>query len=148
MATTNEDATILASLRFADGRLLMARQLSDRGTIEFGFWQAGGGSVEQRPAALEIVAEGEEAAALADLCDEARARDWAETPDGQEIARSPELNEGATLVARRDGPGLSVSREPEAANRLQLDREAFERLLDELLPAVKAKLAALGPAVP
>ena len=39
MASTNEDATVLASGRLDEGAVLMARQLSDRGTIEIALWR-------------------------------------------------------------------------------------------------------------
>jgi hypothetical protein len=36
MASTNEDVVVLATARLNDGRLLVVRQLPDRGTVEFG----------------------------------------------------------------------------------------------------------------
>ena len=39
MASTNEDAMVLATSRLDDGRLLVMRHLPDRATVEIGFWR-------------------------------------------------------------------------------------------------------------
>jgi hypothetical protein len=149
MATTNEDATLLASARLDDGRVLMARQLSDRGTIEIALWQAReeGGISLQSPA-LEIAAEASEVEALQRLCSAALATRWEAVRDGQQIADAIKLRDGSALAAMRSGDDVVLRRRPDPDDVIRLPRPALDLLCSKLLPGIAQKLAALGPALP
>jgi hypothetical protein len=146
MATTNEDATVLATLRLGDGRVLAARQLSDRGTIEITFWRREEGALVQEPPALEIAAELGEVAALQRLCEAAAAVPWESAANGRELAPGIVLDDGASLRALRSGDDLVLARQPDRDDLLRLPRTELDRLTGELLPGIAHKLAALGPA--
>ena len=148
MATTNEDSTILAATHFEDGEMLMARQLSDRGTIEIAFWHPDPERVAIQRQALEIAASADEVDELARLCGALRSQAWDPVGETLEIARGAEFGDGAVLVALNSAQGLVLVRRPDEENRLELDRASFERLTSELLPKVRQKLATLGSAVP
>jgi hypothetical protein len=138
MASTNEDAVALASTRFEEGRVLILRHLPDRGTIELGWWEDDGGALLPTTPMLEFPAEAFELEALATLCREAL----------RGPAMSPPLTEGARLVARADGDGVTLAREPEEASQVTLPREALDRLVDEMLPAARARIEKLGFGLP
>ena len=143
MATTNEDAAILASARLDDGRMLVLRHLPDRGTIEVGFWGKDAGAVVLQPPALEIAAEAVELDALASLCGRALAGGSGE---GTELAAGP-FADGARLAALRSGDGVTLARLPEPDNRLPLTRTALQALAD-LLPAARQRAEHLGLGLP
>ena len=143
MATTNEDAAILASARVADGRMLVLRHLPDRGTIEVGFWGKDAGAVVLQPPALEIAAEAVELDALASLCGRALS---GEGREGTEIAAGP-FADGARLAVLRSGDGVTLARPPEPDNRLPLTRAALQVLAD-LLPAARQRAERLGLGLP
>src|SRR4051812_49963358 len=70
MASTNEDAVLLATRPSDDGRLLIIRHLPDRGAIEIGWWARDeNGAVVQGPPVLELAAEAVEVSAVARLCE-------------------------------------------------------------------------------
>jgi hypothetical protein len=148
MATTNEDATILATARVPDIGLLVARQLSDRGTIEIGFWEQRDGAPALQAPALEIAAEPGEVEVLQRLCREVAAASWGGAEEGQEIAASPPLADGDRLAALRAGDDVVIARVPERDDRIRLSRPALDLLLGDVLPAAGRKLAALGAAQP
>ena len=118
MATTNEDAAILASARLDDGRMLVLRHLPDRGTIEVGFWGKDAGAVVLQPPALEIAAEAAELDALASLCGRAPAGEGGE---GAELAAAGPFADGARLSSSRSGDGVrwpaAGARQPPPARR-------------------------------
>ncbi len=64
MARTNEDAVVLASVRLDDDRLLILRQLPDRGTVEIGWWQRDDAGSPQQTQVLELAAEAVEVEAV------------------------------------------------------------------------------------
>ncbi len=139
MATTNEDAAILASVRLDDGRMLVLRHLPDRGTIEVGFWGKDAGAVVLQPPALEIAAEAAEFDALASVCGRALA---GEGGAGAEVAAGP-FADGARLLATRSGDGVALARLPEPDNSLTLSGAALRTLAD-LMPAARARAQHLG----
>src|SRR3954470_2079506 len=68
MASTNEDAVLLATRPRDDGRLLIMRHLPDRGTIEIGWWARDeNGAVGQGAPVLELAAEAVEESAVGGL---------------------------------------------------------------------------------
>ena len=71
MASTNEDVVVLATAPLADGRrLLVVRQLPDRGTVEIGWWdREESGAVAPGPSVLELAAEAVEVSAVMKLCE-------------------------------------------------------------------------------
>jgi hypothetical protein len=148
MATTNEDSTILAATHFEDGEMLMARQLSDRGTIEFAFWHPDPEHGATQKQALEVAASLDEVEALAALCGTLGQQARAESGQGGEIGQGVVLEDGARLVAFASGSAVALVRQPDAGNRIELDPQALDRLISELLPKVKEKLITLGDAVP
>src|SRR4051794_22518407 len=142
MASTNEDAVVLATATVADGRLLLMRHLPDRGTVEIGWWRRDGTELRDLAPAFEIAAETTELQALAELC--RRAADWwAQVADQEEIA-VVEVGEGAQLVAARRGDELELARHPEPDDRIRLPRDAVESLLSHMLPAATERLTTLG----
>jgi hypothetical protein len=145
MATTNEDAAILASARLEDGRMLVVRHLPDRGTIEIGFWGKDAGAVVLQPPALEIAAEAAELDALAGLCGRALAA--TEGGEGAELAAAGPFADGARLTVLGSGDGVMLARPPEDDNRLPLSREALQALAG-LLPAARQRAEHLGLGLP
>jgi hypothetical protein len=140
MATTNEDAAILASARLDDGRMLVLRHLPDRGTIEVGFWGKDAGAIVLQPPALEIAAEAAELDALASLCGRAPSGEGGE---GAELAAAGPFADGARLLATRSGDGVALARPPEPDNSLTLSGAALRTLAD-LLPDARARAEHLG----
>ena len=140
MATTNEDAAILASARLDDGRMLVLRHLPDRGTIEVGFWGKDAGAIVLQPPALEIAAEAAELDALASLCGRSLA---GEGRAGAELAAAGPFVDGARLLATRSGDGVALARPPEPDNSLTLSGAALRTLAD-LLPDARARAEHLG----
>ena len=145
MATTNEDAAILASARLDDGRMLVLRHLPDRGTIEVGFWSKEAGAVVLQPPALEIAAEAAELEGLAAVC--GRALGAAAGGDGAELAAAGPYADGARLTAMGSGDGACLVRPPDPDNRLPLSRTALQALAD-LLPAARQRAEHLGLGLP
>jgi hypothetical protein len=149
MASTNEDAVVLATARFDDGRLLAVRHLPDRGTIELGWWRRDeGGAVAQVPPSLELAAEAAEVEAFARLCERALATRWDAVGDGEEIAEAGPFAEGARLIVLRSGDEVAFIRPPEGDDLVLVPRAALERLVAETLPAAARKVAALGFGLP
>jgi hypothetical protein len=138
MASTNEDAVALASTRFEAGRVLILRHLPDRGTIELGWWKDDGGALLPTTPMLELAAEAFEFEAFATLCREAQ----------RGPATSPPLTEEARLVARAEGEGTTLAREPDDGSQVTLPRAALDRLVDEMLPAARARIEKLGFGLP
>src|SRR3954451_22545307 len=88
MASTNEDAVLLATRPSDDGRLLIMRHLPDRGTIEIGWGARGedGGGGRGAPL-LELAAEAVEVSAVARLCEWLVGAGWDDTAvDGRVVA--------------------------------------------------------------
>src|SRR3954449_13448191 len=115
MASTNEDAVLLATRPSDDGRLLIMRHLPDRGTIEIG-WGARdeNGAVVQGPPVLELAAEAVEVSAVARLCEWLIGAGWDTAGEGEAIAEPPPSADGAQVVAVRSGSGLlMLVRRPE-----------------------------------
>ena len=149
MASTNEDAVVLTTARFDDGRLLAVRHLPDRGTIEIGWWRRDeGGVVAQVPPSLELAAEAAEVEAFTRLCERAAAAGWERVAGGGEIAAAGPFADGARLVALRSGDEVAFIRPPEGDDLVLVPRTALERLVAETLPAAARKLAALGFGLP
>jgi len=149
MASTNEDAVVLATARFDDGRLLAVRHLPDRGTIELSWWRRDeGGAVAQVPPSLELAAEAAEVEAFARLCERAAATGWDTVGDGGEIAAAGPFADGARLAVLRAGDEVAFARRPEAGNLVRVPRATLERLVAGTLPAALGKLVALGFGLP
>src|SRR3954447_1597431 len=110
MASTNEDAVLLATRPSDDGRLLIMRHLPDRGTIEIGWWDRDGdGAVVQGPPVLELAAEAVEVGAAARLCEWLAGAGWDDADrDGQVVAETPPFADGAQVAAVRSGSGLTL----------------------------------------
>lgn len=138
MASTNEDVVVLATARHDDGRVLLLRHLPDRGTVELGWWQQEGGAVVAQAPVLELAAEGSELAALEEVCRQIGAAAQASAP----------LEEGAELVATRDGGDVLLTRRPETDGRVTLPQAMLEALLTTMLPEANARLARLGFGLP
>ncbi len=147
MASTNEDAVVLATARL-DERLLMMRHLPDRGTIELAWWrQDDAAGTTEHPRALEIVAEAVEVRALASLCKRVLDAAWDTIGDRAVIAVEP-LADGAELVALRAGDAVQLARRPERDDQILLSRAALRHLVAEMLPAATRKLETLGFGMP
>lgn len=145
MASTNEDAVVLAASRFEGGRSLLARHLPDRGTVEIGWWRRGeDGALAQVPPMLELAAEAVELAAFMRLCEQAAAARWEATRDGEEIAAAGPFADGARLAALRVGDDVMLVRRPERDDLALLPRAALRVLVAETLPEAIRKLEALG----
>ena len=149
MASTNEDAVMLATARGDDGRLLMLRHLPDRGTIEVGWWgRDADRGVAQLPPTLELAAEAAEVEAFARLCERAAATGWNSVGHGGEIAAAGPFADAARLVVTRSGDEVVFVRGPEGDDRVLVPRAMLERLVAETLPAALGKLVALGFGLP
>ncbi|WP_159714791.1 hypothetical protein, partial [Geminicoccus flavidas] len=85
MASTNEDAVVLASIRH-DGRLLILRHLPDRGTVELGWWSRDEAGSPVHTGAMELAAEAIEVDAFLALCRRAQAELGGEPADGVVLA--------------------------------------------------------------
>jgi hypothetical protein len=149
MASTNEDAVVLATARFDDGRLLAVRHRPDRGMVEVGWWgRDGDGAIAQLPPALELAAEAAEVEVFARLCERAAATGWDTVGDGEEIAAAGPFADGARLVVLRASDEVAFARRPEAGDLVRVPRAMLERLVAETLPAALGKLVALGFGLP
>jgi hypothetical protein len=144
MARTNEDVVVLATARLDDGRLLVVRQLPDRGTVELGWWvRDENGAMAPGPSVLEPAAEAVEVDAVAQLCAGLADAGWATAEEGQTVAATEPAADGARVVAVRAGDGLRLVRQPERGD-LALPSPAALELLAGTFPAARQKLAALG----
>jgi|SRR4051794_36323073 len=147
MASTNEDAVVLATARSDDGRLLIVRHLPDRGTVEIAWWrQDQAGAVEQLQA-LELAAEEVEVNAFAALCDTLVRAEWRATDKGKEVAAAGPFLDGAELKAICSDDGWAIVRQPDGESRLELSRASI-RLLVAKLPEAKQTLERLGFGLP
>ena len=114
MASTNKDMTVLATAPFDDDRLLVMRHLPDRETIEVGWWRREeGGAVMPGPSVLELAAEAVELEALAGLCQQLSDARWDVAGDGETLAETDPVADGAQIAAVRSGNGLLLVRRPE-----------------------------------
>jgi hypothetical protein len=145
MASTNEDAVVLATSPGGDGRLLVMRHLPDRGTVEIGWWARDeNDAVVQGPPVLELAAEALEVGAAARLCERLAGAGWDDAAlDGQVIAETPPSADGAQVVAERSGEGLMLVRRPEGGELVLPSRAALD-LLAGTFPAALRRLEALG----
>ena len=146
MASTNEDAVVLATARL-DERLLMMRHLPDRGTIELAWWRRDDAGTIEHLQALEIAAEAVEVRALVRLCKQVLDAAWETIGDRAVIAVEP-LADGAELVALRAGDAVQLARRPERDDQILLSRAALRHLVAEMLPAATRKLETLGFGMP
>lgn len=144
MASTNEDAVVLATARLDDGRLLIMRHLPDRGTIELGWWAPGENGPRAQQPVLELAAEAVEVEGFAQLCERVAGVDWDGIGEGAEIAAVGPFGDGAELVAVRVGDEVTVLRRPERDDRVDLPRTVVDTLRSRMLPAARQKLATLG----
>src|SRR3954468_1462008 len=141
MASTNEDAVLLATRPSDDARLLIMRHLPDRGTIEIGWWARDeNGAVVQGPPVLELAAE---AGAVARLCEWLVGAGWDAAGEGEAIAETAPSADGAQVVAVRSGSGLMLVRRPEGGELVLPSRAALD-LITGAFPAALQKLEALG----
>jgi hypothetical protein len=144
MASTNEDVVVLATIRHDDGRLLVVRHLPDRGTVELGWWAPDeNGTVTPASSVLELAAEAVEVDAVARLCAELPEAGWATTEEGETVAATPSVADGAKVLAVRAGGGLRLVRQPEGGELDLPDRAALDLLAGAFL-AARQKLEALG----
>jgi hypothetical protein len=147
MASTNEDAAVLATARSDDGRLLVMRHLPDRGTVEIAWWRRDvSGAIDQLQA-LELAAEEVEVDAFAGLCDALLRAEWRATDKGKEVAAAGPLPDGAQLQAICSDEGWLLVRHPDLEGRLELSPASL-RLLVAKLPEAKQTLGALGFGLP
>jgi hypothetical protein len=142
MASTNEDAVVLATARL-DKRLLVMRHLPDRGAIELAWWCQDDAGATEHSQALEIAAEAVEESALVRLCKQVLDAVWDTSGDRAVIAVEL-LADGAELVALRAGDAVQLARRPERDDRILLSRPALQLLVAEMLPAATRKLETLG----
>jgi hypothetical protein len=147
MASTNEDVVVLATARFADGRLLIMRHLPDRGSVELVWWRRDEAGTTEQLQALELAAEAVEVAAFARLCEQALDTERGEIADGEEIAAAGPFADGARLAALRSGDEVMLVRSPERDNLILLSRAALGELVAKL-PAAMQKLTTLGFGLP
>lgn len=144
MASTNEDMTVLATATLDDDRLLVMRHLPDRETIEVGWWsREAGGAVMPDPVVLELAAEAFEVEALAGLCQQLTDAAWTADGDGETLAQSASLVDGAQLAAMRAKDGIMLVRRPDGGSLTLPSQNALD-LLCRMLPDARQKLEALG----
>ena len=146
MATTNEDAAMLATARSDDGRLLIVRHLPDRGTIEIACWRRDDTGAIAQLQALELAAEEVEVSAFARLCEALVRVEWRPADKGKEVAVAEPLPDGAELKAVCSEEGWILVRQPDPGNRLELSPESL-RLLIARLPEARV-LETLGFGLP
>src|SRR3954470_8464565 len=119
MASTNEDVAVLAIAPLGDGRrLLVVRHLPDRGTVEIGWWnREESGAVAPGPSVLELAAEAVEVTAVAQLCEWLLAdAGWDATAEGEVLATTPPLTDGAQVAGVRSENGVQLVRHPEGGS--------------------------------
>jgi hypothetical protein len=144
MASTNEDVVVLATARGDDGRLLVVRHLPDRGTVELGWWVPdANGTPVPAPSVLELAAEAVEIDAVVRLGAELAAAGRGGAGEGETVATTGPVADGAEIVAVRAGDGLKLVRRPEGGE-LDLPSQAALDRLAGTFPAARQKLAALG----
>ena len=144
MASTNEDVVVLATAPLGDGLLMIVRHLPDRGTVEIGWWEREeGGLIEQRPSVLELVAEAAEVGAVARLCEGLADTRWDAAGEGEQLAGTPTLGDGARIAVVRHRTGMMLVRHPEGGN-LVLPSSAALGLLIGLFPIALQQLGTLG----
>jgi hypothetical protein len=145
MASTNEDAVVLATSHEGDAERLVIRHLPDRGTVEIGWWnrEPASGAITPGAAPLELAAEAAEIHAFARLCRDIPATAWTGGAEGDELARTPPDAEGIHLAARRAATGLALTRHPEGGTLPLPSAEALA-LLNATLPPALEKLETLG----
>ncbi len=147
MASTNEDAVVLATGR-QDDRLLIMRHLPDRATIEVAWWRRDDVGTTDQLQTLEIPAEAAEMTALAKLCKATLDAQWETIGDGERIAVAGTPAEGAELAAMRSGDEVLIVWRPERDDLIRLSRPALQLLVAEMLPAAMRKLDTLGFGMP
>ena len=147
MASTNEDAVVLASSR-QDERLLIMRHLPDRATVELAWWRRDDLGTTEQLQTLEIPAEAAEVSALARLCKAALEASWETLGDGEVIAVAGSPAESAELAALRAGDEVLLVWRPERDDLIRLSRPALQLLAAEMLPAAMRKLETLGFGMP
>jgi hypothetical protein len=147
MARTNEDAVVLASVRLDDDRLLILRQLPDRGTVEIGWWQRDEAGSPQQAQVLELAAEAVEVEAFADLCRQALDADWARAGTGRPLAEAGPFTDGAGLAVSVSGDEVTLTRHPEPCNQIRMPRAALQALV-AALPQAMEKLTTQGFGLP
>src|SRR3954453_16903008 len=132
MASTNEDVVVLATAALEDGRrLLVVRHLPDRGTVEIGWWdREESGGVGPRPPVLELVAEAVEVNAVARLCERLAGAEWDAAREGETLAETPPLADGAEVAAVRSGNGVLLVRRPEGGSLVLPSRAALDLLTE------------------
>jgi hypothetical protein len=144
MASTNEDAMVLATSRLDDGRLLVVRHLPDRATVEIGFWRRDESGVSAEPAVLELAAEAVEVSAFAQLCERVLQAPEDTVGEAQEIAAVGPFGDGARIVAFRAGDKVALVRSPERDNLIHLARPALRALVVDVLPDAMQNLERFG----
>lgn len=147
MARTNEDAVVLASVRLDDDRLLILRQLPDRGTVEIGWWQRDDAGSPQQTQVLELAAEAVEVEAFADLCRRALDTDGSTTGADRPLAEAGPFTDGARLSASGSGGEVTLIRHPEPGNQIRMPRTALQALV-AALPEAMEKLTTQGFGLP
>src|SRR4051812_34220249 len=146
MASTNEDVIVLAIAPLDDRRqLLVMRHLPDRGTVEVGWWdREESGAVAPGLSVLELAAEAVEVTAVAQLCERLQAdAGWDATGEGEVLATTPPLADGAQVAGVRSTSGVQLVRHPEGGSLILPSRAALG-LLNGVFPAALQKLEALG----
>jgi hypothetical protein len=147
MASTNEDAVVLATARCDDGRLLVVRHLPDRGTVEIAWWLLDNAGTLEQQQTLELAAEAVELDAFARLCDGLVKAEENATGDGNGPAAASPLPDGAELKAISSGDGWLLVRQPDLDNRLELSPAGL-RLLVAKLPEARQALETQGFGLP
>jgi hypothetical protein len=146
MTSTNEDVVVLTIEPLDDPRrLLVVRHLSDRGTVEIGWWDREESSaVAPGLSMLELAAEAVEVTAVAQLCERLQATaGWDATAEGEALATTLSLTDGAQVAGVRSASGVQLVRHPEGGSLILLTRAALG-LLTGVFPAALQKLEALG----
>jgi hypothetical protein len=146
MTSTNEDVVVLTIEPLDDPRrLLVVRHLPDRGTVEIGWWDREESSaVAPGLSMLELAAEAVEVTAVAQLCERLQATaGWDATAEGEALATTPPLTDGAQVAGVRSASGVQLVRHPEGGSLIPLTRAALG-LLTGVFPAALQKLEALG----
>lgn len=144
MASTNEDAVVLATAPFGEGGVLVVRHLPDRGTVEIGRWiRDEGGTVTQEAPVLELAAEAVEVDAVARLGQRLARTGWDAAEEGQILAETPAFVDDARIIALRGGAGIRLVRHPEGGELVLPSRAAFDRFTAAFAAALP-RLADLG----